>query len=96
VQRNWLSRFELLLAAYCAFTVGVLFWIGQVALIPFVVVYFSGAAVSLAVLLLPALYFWETLPQLGQALFQFGSSRSFNGPVYESLLATGLSRNAIR
>jgi cellulose synthase/poly-beta-1,6-N-acetylglucosamine synthase-like glycosyltransferase len=45
VQRNWLPRFELLLAGYCALTVSTLFWIGQLALIPFVVIYFLGFTV---------------------------------------------------
>lgn len=45
VKRNWLPRFELLLAAYCALTVTVLFGIGQLALIPFVVIYFFGFSV---------------------------------------------------
>ena len=44
------------------------------------------------VLLLPALFFWDTLPQLVEGLFQFGSTRSFNGPIYESLLWLGLPR----
>lgn len=53
---------------------------------------FRGAALSIVVLLLPALFFWETLPQLFQGLFQFGGTRSFNGPIYESLLWLGLPR----
>lgn len=51
-----------------------------------------GAIISIAVLLLPALFFWETLPQLVQGLFQFGATRSFNGPIYETLLWIGLPR----
>ncbi|MEO0510180.1 MAG: glycosyltransferase [Verrucomicrobiota bacterium] len=49
----------------------------------------SGAAVALLVLILPALFFWESLPQLFSGLFQFGSTRSFNGPIYD-LLRLGL------
>jgi len=45
VMGDWMPRFELVLAAYCALTVGALFWIGQFALIPFVVVYFLGFTV---------------------------------------------------
>jgi len=44
VKREWLPCFELLLAGYCALTVGALIWIGQLALIPFVVIYFLGFA----------------------------------------------------
>ena len=52
----------------------------------------SGAAISIVVLIVPALFFWETLPELVQGLFQFGATRSFNGPIYESLLWFGLPR----
>ncbi len=45
VKRNWLPRFELLFALYCAITVGVLVSIGQYALIPFVTLYFFGFGV---------------------------------------------------
>ena len=45
VQRNWLPRLELILAGYCAFTVGTLVWLDQLALVPFVVVYFFGFTV---------------------------------------------------
>ena len=50
----------------------------------------QGATLSMAVLILPALFFWETLPELLQGLFQFGATRSFNGPIYQSLLWLGL------
>ena len=50
----------------------------------------SGALVAAIVLALPALFFWQTLPQLFDGLFQFGSTRSFNGPVYD-LLHLGLN-----
>ena len=55
---------------------------------------FLGGLVAVTVLLLPALFFWDTLPQLLQGLFQFGATRSFNGPIYESLLTLGLPRVA--
>lgn len=43
--------------------------------------------------LLPALFFWETLPNLIRGLFEFGSGVSFNGPIYELLFrGVGLSR----
>lgn len=45
VQRCWLPRFELILAAYCAITVGILGFIGQLELIPFIVVYMLGFSV---------------------------------------------------
>jgi len=51
-----------------------------------------GAAISISVLIVPALFFWETLPELLRGLFQFGATRSFNGPIYESLLSLGLPR----
>lgn len=54
--------------------------------------YVFAAAVSVSVLLLPALFFWETLPELLWGLFQFGATRSFNGPIYQSLLWLGLPR----
>lgn len=55
--------------------------------------YLRGGLVAALVLLLPALFFWETLPQLLHGLLQFGSDRSFNGPVYDWLhLQLGLSR----
>jgi hypothetical protein len=40
---------------------------------------------SSAVLLLPALFFWDSLPALVSGLLQFGGTRSFNGPVYDLL-----------
>lgn len=45
VKRNWLPRLELLFSAYCAVTVAVLISIGQLALVPFVVIYFFGFSV---------------------------------------------------
>ncbi len=45
VKRNWVPQFEVLLALYCAVTVGVLGYIGQYALIPFVVTYALGFGV---------------------------------------------------
>jgi len=45
-----------------------------------------GGLVALAVLLLPALYFKDSLGDLLQALFAFGGTRSFNGFFYELLL----------
>lgn len=52
----------------------------------------SGGLVALSLLLLPALFFRESLSQLLEGLLQFGATRSFNGPVYESLLTLGLPR----
>ena len=46
----------------------------------------TGGLIALATLLLPGIYFWNSLPALFQALFDFGSSRSFNGPIYNVLL----------
>lgn len=54
----------------------------------------QGAAISIVVLFVPALFFWQTLPELVEGLFQFGATRSFNGPIYESLLWLGLPRFA--
>jgi cellulose synthase/poly-beta-1,6-N-acetylglucosamine synthase-like glycosyltransferase len=45
VKRNWLPRIEMLFAAYCATTIGILASIGQYALIPFVIVYTLGFGV---------------------------------------------------
>jgi cellulose synthase/poly-beta-1,6-N-acetylglucosamine synthase-like glycosyltransferase len=45
VKRNWIPRFEVALAAYCAITIGILGWLQQYALIPFVVVYALGFGV---------------------------------------------------
>ena len=45
-----------------------------------------GALIALITLLLPALFFWSSLPQLVEALLHFGGTRSFNGPIYERLL----------
>jgi len=47
---------------------------------------------AVAVLVVPALVIWDSLHNLGQGLFQFGTSRSFNGPVYQGLQALGLPR----
>lgn len=47
--------------------------------------YLRAALIIGAVLGLPALYFWETLPMLISGLFQFGSGSSFNGPVFSLL-----------
>ena len=55
----------------------------------------SGATIAILTLLIPAVYFWDTLPQLIEGLFQFGRTRSFNGPVYASLLALGVPRMAV-
>ncbi|WOO39733.1 glycosyltransferase [Rubellicoccus peritrichatus] len=40
------------------------------------------AIIPIVILIGPALYFWTTLPQLVQGLLEFGSTRSFNGPIY--------------
>ena len=45
VKRDWVPRFEVLLAAYCACTVALLVSIQQYALIPFLCVYVCGFAV---------------------------------------------------
>lgn len=45
VKRNWIPSFELALAAYSLLTIGILGWIQQYALIPFVVVYALGFGV---------------------------------------------------
>jgi len=45
VQRNWMPRLELMFAAYCALTIGILGYIGQYALVPFVVIYMLGFGV---------------------------------------------------
>jgi cellulose synthase/poly-beta-1,6-N-acetylglucosamine synthase-like glycosyltransferase len=42
VKRNWLPRFELAFAFYSAVTVGILAYIGQLALIPFILIYAIG------------------------------------------------------
>ena len=47
--------------------------------------YVGPALVLLAVLALPALPFWETLPQLFTGLLDFGGGTSFNGPIYTLL-----------
>jgi GT2 family glycosyltransferase len=53
----------------------------------------SSALLSLLVLTLPAVFFWESLPALFTGLLKFGGSRSFNGPVYDFLLlGIGLPR----
>lgn len=56
--------------------------------------WYVAAVVGLTVLGLPAVLFWQTLPELVTGLFQFGSTRSFNGPVYDLLLrGLGLPRS---
>jgi hypothetical protein len=45
VKRDWMPRIEMIFAAYCAITVGVLAYLGQYALIPFVAVYTLGFGV---------------------------------------------------
>jgi hypothetical protein len=45
-----------------------------------------GAVVSLATLLVPALFFWDSLGALLVGLLEFGSASSFNGPIYDLLL----------
>lgn len=45
-----------------------------------------GGLISIAVLLLPALYFYSSLGTLLNALFAFGGTRSFNGLLYDVLL----------
>jgi hypothetical protein len=47
---------------------------------------FASGLISIAMLLLPALFFWESLPALFAGLFEFGGTRSFNGPIYDLLL----------
>lgn len=42
--------------------------------------------VSCVVLALPALVFWDSLPALLAGLLEFGGTRSFNGPAYDTLL----------
>jgi len=44
-----------------------------------------GAVLSVATLLLPAVFFWSSLSALIDGLLQFGSTRSFNGPMYDVL-----------
>ncbi|MEN8662610.1 MAG: glycosyltransferase [Lentimonas sp.] len=43
--------------------------------------------ISLLILIIPGLCFWNSLPALFEGLFQFGGTRSFNGPIYDSLLS---------
>lgn len=45
VKTNWVPRLEVVLAIYCAITVYVLGWVGQLGLIPFVIVYALGYGV---------------------------------------------------
>ncbi len=45
VKRDWIPRLELLSAAYCAVTVAVLVSIGQMALVPFIIIYFFGFSI---------------------------------------------------
>ena len=52
-----------------------------------------GGLISVGVLLLPALYFYDSLGMLLDALFAFGGTRSFNGLLYDCLLlGAGLPR----
>lgn len=44
-----------------------------------------GAFIAVVTLVLPGIYFLETLPELLHGLFAFGGTRSFNGMVYDSL-----------
>ncbi|HBR94741.1 MAG TPA: hypothetical protein DEA90_11310, partial [Opitutae bacterium] len=45
VKRDWMPRIEMFFAVYCAFTIAVLCYLGQYALIPFVAVYTLGFGV---------------------------------------------------
>ena len=45
VKRNWLPRFEVVFSLYCAVTIGFLIYIGQYALIPFILIYALGFGV---------------------------------------------------
>lgn len=48
---------------------------------------------AILTLVLPAAFFWGSLPALLEGLLKFGGTRSFNGPVYDLLLlGLGLSR----
>ncbi|CAA6678369.1 MULTISPECIES: glycosyltransferase [unclassified Lentimonas] len=52
-----------------------------------------GGCVAVATLLLPALYFYDTLDSLISGLFTFGGASSFNGLLYDCLLrGVGLPR----
>jgi hypothetical protein len=53
-------------------------------------VHISYLLLSVLTLIIPAIFFWESLPALFEGLFKFGGTRSFNGPVYD-LLLLGLS-----
>ncbi|MGJ8638874.1 MAG: glycosyltransferase [Opitutaceae bacterium] len=48
--------------------------------------FFKVGVVAMSVLLLPFLYFWDSISSLAQGLFAFGGTRSFNGPIYDLLL----------
>ena len=53
-----------------------------------------GGVISVGVLLLPAVYFIDSLEPLLRGLFAFGGTRSFNGLLYDCLLlGAGLSRS---
>lgn len=54
-----------------------------------------GGLISVSVLLLPALYFYDSLGALFNALFAFGGTRSFNGLLYDCLLLGGGVSRAI-
>ena len=45
---------------------------------------------ALIFLLLPALYFWDSLPQLLRGLFEFGHQMRFNAPFHALLHAIGI------
>jgi cellulose synthase/poly-beta-1,6-N-acetylglucosamine synthase-like glycosyltransferase len=45
VKRDWMPRIEIVFAAYCAMTIGVLAYLGLYALIPFIAVYTLGFGV---------------------------------------------------
>lgn len=85
---------ERLAVALAAIATGIK-WV-TLPLLPF----FGGRAlirnglIAVATLVLPALFFWQTLLELLQGLLSFGGTRSFNGPVYDLLLLwLGLSRD---
>ncbi len=61
-------------------------------IIPFLIGrhFVSGALITVVGLLIPALFFWDSLMQLFNGFVQFGGTRSFNGPIYE-LLFRGFS-----
>ena len=46
----------------------------------------SGTLIALCLLLLPTVYFFDSIPSLLHGLFVFGGTSSFNGMVYDCLL----------